>query len=236
MVTPLDRDPSAVRDASRHATGRRGSPRTCATTGWRVSENTVATMMAELGLQARRRRRRKQTTRQGRGRWRAPDLIGRDFPADGLNRKWYGDGTEIPTDEGKLLPGQRVGHGLAADRRVRPRRASRRRTWPTRALQMAVAVRGGREVDRPGCCCTPTRAASTPPGRSGPPAPGSASPSPWAGSASALDNAVIESWHSTLEFELRDLEHFTTKAQARARIPAWIEEYNHDRRHSVDRA
>ena len=33
---------------------------------------------------------------------------------------------------------------------------------------------------------------------------------------SGLDNAVIESWHSTLEFELRRLEHFDTKAQARA--------------------
>ena len=31
---------------------------------------------------------------------------------------------------------------------------------------------------------------------------------------SALDNAVIESWHSTLEFELRALERFATKAQA----------------------
>ncbi len=50
---------------------------------------------------------------------------------------------------------------------------------------------------------------------------------------SALDNAVIESWHSTVEFELRRLEHFTTKAQARRRIPAWIEEYNHHRRHSA---
>ena len=50
---------------------------------------------------------------------------------------------------------------------------------------------------------------------------------------SALDNAVIESWHSTLEFELRALEHFATKAQARARIPAWIEDYNHHRRHSA---
>lgn len=50
---------------------------------------------------------------------------------------------------------------------------------------------------------------------------------------SALDNAVIESWHSTVEFELRDLEHFTTRAQARRRVPAWIEEYNHDRRHSA---
>ena len=50
---------------------------------------------------------------------------------------------------------------------------------------------------------------------------------------SALDNAVIESWHSTLEFELRALEHFATKAQARARIPAWIDDYNHHRRHSA---
>ena len=49
---------------------------------------------------------------------------------------------------------------------------------------------------------------------------------------SALDNAVIESWHSTVEFELRQLEHFTTRAQARRRVAAWIEEYNHDRRHS----
>jgi transposase InsO family protein len=50
---------------------------------------------------------------------------------------------------------------------------------------------------------------------------------------SALDNAVIESWHSTLEFELRALEHFTAKAAARARIPAWIDDYNHHRRHSA---
>lgn len=44
---------------------------------------------------------------------------------------------------------------------------------------------------------------------------------------------MIEAWHSTVEFELRRLEHFTTKTQARARVAAWIEEYNHDRRHSA---
>ena len=49
---------------------------------------------------------------------------------------------------------------------------------------------------------------------------------------SALDNAVIESWHSTLESGLRALEHFATKAQAQARIPAWIDDYNRHRRHS----
>ena len=50
---------------------------------------------------------------------------------------------------------------------------------------------------------------------------------------SALDNAVIESWHSTLEFELRSLERFATKAEARRAVAAWIDDYNRDRRHSA---
>jgi putative transposase len=126
--------------------GTYGSPRITAdlrAEGWRVSENTVAALMRELGLQARRRRRRKQTTRPGRGRWRAPDLIGRDFAADRLNRKWYGDGTEIPTDEGKLYldsvldMGSRriVGFALGEHHDAALSEA---------ALQMAVAVRGGK--------------------------------------------------------------------------------------------
>ena len=50
---------------------------------------------------------------------------------------------------------------------------------------------------------------------------------------SALDNAVIESWHSTVEFELRRVEHFATRAAARAGVAAWIEDYNQTRRHSA---
>jgi putative transposase len=50
---------------------------------------------------------------------------------------------------------------------------------------------------------------------------------------SALDNAVIESWHSTVEFELRRPEHFATRAAARAKVAAWIEHYNTKRRHSA---
>jgi hypothetical protein len=50
---------------------------------------------------------------------------------------------------------------------------------------------------------------------------------------SALDNAVIESCHSTLEFELRSVEHSTTRAAARARVSAWIEDYNQYRQHSA---
>jgi transposase InsO family protein len=50
---------------------------------------------------------------------------------------------------------------------------------------------------------------------------------------STLDNAVIEAWHSTLSFELRSLETCATQKQARARVPAWIDEYNRERRHSA---
>ena len=44
-------------------------------TGWKVSENTVAEVMRELGLAARRKKKRRSTTRPGKGRWRAPDLV-----------------------------------------------------------------------------------------------------------------------------------------------------------------
>ena len=47
------------------------------------------------------------------------------------------------------------------------------------------------------------------------------------------DNAVIESWHSTLESGLRAVEHFATKAAARAKVAAWIEDYTTCRRHSA---
>jgi putative transposase len=50
---------------------------------------------------------------------------------------------------------------------------------------------------------------------------------------SALDNAVIEAWHLTLEFELRRVEQFATKAAVRGRVAPWIDDYNRHRRHSA---
>ena len=43
--------------------------------------------MRELGLAARRTKKRKSTTRPGKSRWRAPDLVKRDFPAQKINTK-----------------------------------------------------------------------------------------------------------------------------------------------------
>jgi putative transposase len=212
--------------------GRDGSPRITAAlrdAGWTVSENTVAALMREMGLAARPGRKRRATTRRGRGRWRAPDLIGRQFPAGALNRKWYGDGTEIVTDEGKLhldsvldMGSRRIlGHALGEHHDTE---------LAYGALAMAVAVRGGQvpgvifHTDqgseytagsfRQACERLSIRQSMGRPG-------------------SALDNAVIESWHSTLEWELRSLHKFATKAEARAAVAAWIEDYNHDRRHSA---
>jgi len=211
--------------------GKRGSPMITADlhdAGWRVSKNTVAAVMAEMGLAARPKRRRKGGTRPGKGRWRAPDLVKRDFPAGEINQKWYGDGTDIDTDEGKLyldsvldgcsrrVLGFALGEHHDAD-------------LAYGALAMAVAVRGGqvpgvimhtdqgseytaaafRQACRRLSICQSM-------GRPG----------------SALDNAVIESWHSTLESGLRRLEHFATRAAARAGVAAFIEDYNHHRRHS----
>jgi transposase InsO family protein len=211
--------------------GKRGSPMITADLhdlGWRVSKNTVAAVMAEMGLAARPKKRRTGTTRPGKGRWRAPDLVKRDFPAAGINQKWYGDGTDIDTDEGKLYLDSVLDVG---SRRVLGFALGEHHDADLAygALAMAVAVRGGHVpgvifhtdqgseytagLFRAACA---RLSVSQSMGRPG----------------SALDNAVIESWHSTLEFELRRAEHFTTKAAARAGVAAWIEDYNHHRRHS----
>jgi putative transposase len=212
--------------------GKYGSPRITADlreAGWQVSENTVAALMAELHLAARRKKKRKGTTRSGKGRWRAPDLVKRDFPARQLNRKWFGDGTQISTDEGRL---HLVSVLDVASRRVLGFTLAERHDAQMAygALAMALAVRGGHapgvifhtdqgseytaRTFRQACQRLGIRQSMGRPG-------------------SALDNAVIESWHSTLEWELRRPEHFTTKAQAKVRVSAWIEDYNTNRRHSA---
>ena len=49
---------------------------------------------------------------------------------------------------------------------------------------------------------------------------------------SALDNAAVESFNSTLEHELLSRVQFATRAEARTTVAAWIDDYNRQRRHS----
>ncbi|MET9388127.1 IS3 family transposase [Streptomyces sp. NPDC002928] len=69
--------------------------------GWRVSVNTIAKIMAELGLVARKVCRRRGLTRPGK-RSAALDFVRRDFTAEAPNLVWCGDMTEIETGQDKL--------------------------------------------------------------------------------------------------------------------------------------
>jgi transposase InsO family protein len=145
-----------------------------------------------------------------------------------VNQRWFGDGTDIDTAEGKLqlasvldvCSRRIVGFALSEHHDAELAYGS---------LAMAVAVRGGQLAGvvlhtdggseytagyfRTACTRLGIRQSMGRPG-------------------SALDNAVIESWHSTLEFELRSCEKFPSKAAARRRVASWIDNYNRTRRHS----
>ncbi|MEU9015703.1 IS3 family transposase [Streptomyces sp. NPDC048479] len=197
--------------------------------GWQVSQNTVADIMAELGLQGRKPpRRRRSLTRPGK-RKTARDLVLRRFDAIAPNILWWGDMTEIDTDEGKLY--------LASVHDAFSRRAlgyamgdRHDTTLVSAALQMAIATRGG-QVD--GVIFHTDRGSEynseafrqlcgrwgvvQSMGRVG----------------SALDNAAAESFHSVLKVEYVHRHRFATRAEARLKTATWIADfYNTKRRHS----
>ncbi|MDI3390627.1 IS3 family transposase [Streptomyces sp. B-S-A8] len=198
--------------------------------GWQVSQNTVAEIMAELGLQGRKPpRRRRSLTRQGT-RKAAPDLVRRGFDAVAPDVLWWGDMTEIETDEGKLYLASV--HDAFSRRTLGYAMGSRHDTeLVSAALKMAITTRGG-DVD--GVIFHTDRGSeytseafqqlcgrwgvSQSMGRVG----------------SALDNAAAESFHSVLKVEYVHRHRFATRAEARIRIATWITDfYNIRRRHSA---
>ncbi len=212
--------------------GTCGSPRITAglrEAGWKVSQDTVAALMRGQGPAARRKRRRRAATRPGKGRRRAADLVKRDFPAQKINARWYGDGTEIKTGQGKLslasvldmasrrVPGFALGEHHDAQ-------------LAYGALAMTVAVRGGQV---PGVIFHSDRGSEYTAGAFRAACQRLSISQPMGRPGFALDNAVIGSWPSALESELRSREHFAARAAARARVPEWIHDYNRNRRHSA---
>jgi transposase InsO family protein len=214
--------------------GRDGSPPITVRlrdAGWRISKNTVADSMRRQGLVARPKRRRRGLTKADRRARKPADLVQRDFaPPQRINQRWVSDLTQIDTDEGvsylasilDLASRRVVGYALGEQHDA---------DLAAAAVQVAIATRGGGvagvvlHTDQGGefsggalaRVCTAAGIIQSM-GRTG----------------SALDNAVIESWHSTLEFEVRARHRFTTRTQARRAIIAWIEEYNTDRLHSTN--
>jgi len=137
-----------VAAAFRASGGTYGSPRIhpdLAERGWRVSENTVASSMARQGLAGREPKRSRGLTRQDRRAAKFPDLLRRDFTASGVNQRWVGDMTEIPTGEGKLYLASVLdlyGRRLLAN----PTSDHPDAELASDAIKVAVARRGGRQA------------------------------------------------------------------------------------------
>ncbi|MFI2206092.1 IS3 family transposase [Streptomyces sp. NPDC020192] len=199
--------------------------------GWRVSVNTVAKLMAELGPAGRKVRRRRSLTRPGR-RPAAPDFVRRDFTAEEPDLVWAGDMTEIDTGEGKLylatvidlFSRRLLGY---CDGRPARRRAGGGLTQHGRGHQ-GGDVRGvimhtdsGSEYCsrkfKPACRKMGIVQSM---GRVG----------------SCFDNAVSEAFNSVLKVEYVHRHTFRTRTEARIKIATWITDfYNTRRLHSVCR-
>lgn len=92
--------------------------------GERVSHKRIARLMRAAGLRAVSRRRGfTVTTRRDPDRSPAPDLVKRQFVADGLNQLWVANMTYITTWQGFNLLGERHQYAEPARGRLVNRRA-----------------------------------------------------------------------------------------------------------------
>ena len=188
----------------------------------------VARLMREAGLRGCLRGRSRRTTRRDPRATPAPDLVARDFRASAPDRLWLADITYVKTGEGFL----HVAFVLDAHSRriVGWSMASHLRTeLVVDALEMALwrrepgaglvhhtdrgsqytALSFGKRLEEVGIVPSMGRVGS------------------------ALDNAMAESFVSTLKAELVDRHRFPTRAAARVAIFEYVEGfYNRARRHS----
>ncbi|MCX5497920.1 IS3 family transposase [Streptomyces sp. NBC_00053] len=96
-----------IRKVHQDSDGTYGAPRITAELrdegGPVVNHKRVARIMRSIGLEGVRLRRRHRTTVADQTAAKAPDLIGRDFTAAAVNRKYVGDITYLPVSGAKPL-------------------------------------------------------------------------------------------------------------------------------------
>lgn len=200
--------------------------------GLPASPKRVARLMREEGLVARpRKRQRVSTTDSNHDHPIAPNLLAREFDVNGIgiNRVWVADITYIPTREGMLY--------LATVLDLGSRRCV---GWAMRdtlevelalsALRMARAAR----VPEAGLIHHSDRGSQYTSGDYRAELAAHGMIASMSGKGDCYDNAVAESFFSTLEFELLMKNDWHTRADARHAIFRYLETwYNHRRRHST---
>jgi len=197
------------------------------TYGIRIGRKRVERLMRRAGLQGVQKRRFHCTTRSGAPERFAPDLVQRHFAADRPNALWLADVTYVSTAEGFLYVAavldvfSRLVVGWAMDERLGSQLV-------LSALQMAYAQREPRKVIHHSDHGTEYTAIAF-------------------GKRCGLlgiilsmgsvgdcyDNAMMESFFSSLEAEVLDRNRFRTREEARREIFCWLAGwYNTRRRHS----
>jgi transposase InsO family protein len=191
-----------------------------------IGRNRVIRLMRAEGLRGIMRRRRVRTTDSAHNWPVAPNLLARDFQADGPNRRWAGDITYLRTKEGwlylavvlDLFSRKVVGWATSAmiDRHLvlKALNAAITQRCPGTGL-LHHSDRGSQyasedyqdALDAKGIVCSMSRRGD------------------------CYDNAVVESWFGTLKTELGDT--FEDHATGNEDLFDYIEIfYNQRRRHS----
>lgn len=197
--------------------------------GTRVCQNTVAKVMKEADLRAQTARRYVPCTTDSAHAFRVPaNTLGRDFSATGPNQKWVCDITYLPTDQGWLylagvmdcfsrkivgwsmstrMPAERVIDALTmAVTRRRPEKGLLHHS--DRGVQYACDAYQTL-LKAQGIQCSMSRVGD------------------------CYDNAMKESFWSTLKREAINGRRFKTTDEARVAVFEYIETfYNRKRRHS----
>ncbi len=221
-----------IKAIHRETDGTYGTPRLweeLSEAGVSCSANRIARLKQKMGLKAIGTPRKfRCTTQAASDAIVAPDLLGREFGAEGPNQKWVSDISYIPIVGGhaylcvvmdlfsRKIVGWSLGASLTADLAVEalekacaarnpPRdlifHSDRGSQYTSEAIQKTIVENGIRcSMGRKGDC---------------------------------FDNAVAESFLSRLKVERVHRDTYATLEQARRRIADYIRFYNNKRRHST---
>jgi transposase InsO family protein len=230
-----------VRDFFARSRGTYGAPRIhrdFLAAGRRIGKKRVARLMRQDGLVARRRRAAVRTTDSGHAHPRAPNHLDRQFALEGdrddggtlpVNRIWVSDITYLPTQEGFLylavvldLASRRVvGWAMQASLETELALAALRMAITQRRPASGVLHHSDQGVQYACRAYQDLLAAHQ-------------MTASMSKRGDCWDNAVAESFFSTLEFELVAPGAWQTRADARRAVFAYIEGwYNRARRHST---
>jgi transposase InsO family protein len=197
--------------------------------GFCVNHKRVERLMRTHGIAGVHKPAKVRTTIPADDNPPMPDLIGRRFDPGEPDVAWVGDITYIATGEGWLYLASVL--DLGSRRWLGYSMADHMRTeLVSDALDMAVATRGGLVK---GTIFHGDRGSQYMSGDYRKLVTGHAMAQSVGRTGVCWDNAVAESAWSSLKRELVHRYRFSTRAEARRAIFAWINRYNSRRRHST---